>query len=189
MKNRLLLNLHLFSILALMAASCAPASVPIATTSDDFAIYRKQYNYTPERYEGNETLVKEVLLQFDSTTQKADITQQLNEFLDAPPLVVDLGLPEGLIKLDGWRIQIYRGRDRKAASEARQRSYALFPNLTPYMIYNAPRYQVRVGDFLEPYEYQQFLKAFKKEFPTALAVPDVVNIVVEKDEKIYPRDK
>lgn len=186
--NKSILNLYLFFMLALAMASCAPASVPTATTSDDFSLYRKQYSYVPERYEGNEALIKEVSLQFDSTTQKADITLQLNQFLDAPPLVVDLGLPEGLIKLDGWRIQIYRGRDRRAASEARRRSYALFPNLTPYMIYNAPRYQVRVGDFLEPYEYQQFLKAFKKEFPTALAVPDVVNIVVEKEEKTYPKD-
>ncbi len=188
MIKKYLLNLYLFFLVALAMASCAPKTIPITTTTDDFSQYRKQYSYVPEKYEGNETLVKEILLQFDSTTQKADITLKLNQFLDAQPVVVSSGLPEGLIKLDGWRIQIYRGRDRKAASEARQRSYAMFPNLTPYMIYNAPRYQVRVGDFLEPFEYQQFLKAFKKEFPTALAVPDVVNIVIEKEDKKYPKN-
>ncbi len=179
-------NFYFYCIFILTLASCGPKLIPLDTAlNEDFSTYRKQYKYQPEKYEGNDATIREIQLSFDSTTQTADITKALNRLLDAVPVIADY-VPDDL-RIEGWRIQIYRGRDRREASEARQRSYDMFPNLTPYMIYNAPRYQVRVGDFLEPYEYQPFLKAFKKEFSGALAVPDIVNVIIDKSQRESPK--
>jgi hypothetical protein len=182
-------NLYAYTLCLLILASCGPKVIPVSTAiNEDFSVYRKQYSYQPEKYEGNDASIREIQLTFDSTTQQYDITMQLNRLLEAVPLVAEIRLDDEL-RVEGWRIQIYRGRDQKEASEARQKSYTMFPNLTPYMIYNAPRYQVRVGDFLEPYEYQAFLKAFKREFPGALAIPDIVNVIIDKSDNKPKQNK
>jgi hypothetical protein len=57
------------------------------------------------------------------------------------------------------------------------------------MEYSAPTYRVRVGDFLEIYEYQPILKRLKREFPTAVAVPALIEIIVVGDDDPAPRNK
>jgi hypothetical protein len=120
----------------------------------------------------------EIMLNTDTLAQITDITNQLNNVLDYVPPVYKI--ESGLKKIEGWRVQIYRGRSREEASKARQKCYEIFPNITPYMIYSAPTYRVRVGDFLEPHEYQIVLKRLKKEFPMVVAVPDIINIIVSR---------
>ncbi len=176
MKTKLLI---LSVILTTVLVSCGKKVVP--TAEEDFSLYRNHYQFERERYEGAQAgQVIEIVLQFDSTQQNLDITQALNKILDYRAPVYTTTYTRRT--LPGYRIQIYRGRDRNEASRARQRSYELIPNANPYMIYKSPTYRVRVGDFLEPYEYKEVLKILKREFPNALPVPDLVNIVVYNEE-------
>ncbi len=173
-------KIWLFSAI-LLAASCSPKIVPNA--KEDFARYRKHYDYEREMYTGdNPDQIIEVFLEYDSTTQKFDITERLHAMLDFIPKVIKPAYESK--ELAGWRIQIYRGRSREAASRARERCYNMFQNrVTPYLSYSAPTYRVKVGDFLERYEYTEILKALRREFPDAIPVPDKVNIIVRNIPK------
>jgi hypothetical protein len=146
---------------------------------EDFSSYRPKYTFEREFLkEKGKILIIE--LSFDSLAQKTDITLALEKALDYKPVIIETFAK--IRNIEGWRIQVYRGRSREDASKARQRCYELFPNMTPYMVYSAPTYRVRLGDFLEPYEYQTVLKRLKKEFPMAVAVPDIVKVILQKRE-------
>lgn len=165
----------------ILMASCSPKIIP--STDEDFSVYRTRYKYKKETYDSSQPgQVVEIPLEFDSTAQRYDITLALNKLLDyRPPEYIPA---TALRKMEGWRIQVYRGRSREAASKARQRCYDLFSNrVTPYLYYSTPTYRVKVGDFLEPYEYEAVYKILKKEFPSALPVPDIVNIIVQNRSK------
>lgn len=147
---------------------------------EDFGKYRPKYNYQPEVAEVDmKNNVNILRLPFDSTTQKLDITFELNRMLDFIPPVYTI--KSNLKYFEGYRIQIYRGKSREEASKARQRSYEIFPNLTPYIEYSAPTYRVKVGDFLEPFEYERYYKVLRKEFQSAIVVPALVKIILVKE--------
>lgn len=187
MKNILTISIL---VVGLYLTNCTPKAIVSknnqgsSINDDDLATYRTKYEYKRESFEGK-SKIEEIILPFDSASQRYDMTLALNKSLDyvyKPAYKTDFERK----KYEGYRVQIYRGRSREEASKARQRSYELFPNLTPYFIYSAPTYRVRVGDFLEAYEYQPVLKRFKKEFPDAISVPDIVNIVI--DNRNYRND-
>lgn len=179
MRQTLLLSLFL----GLIFGQCTPKlSTTGSSSEEDFSAFRTKYQYERERYQGQAApKVMEIMLESDSNSQNQDITLALNEVLDFIPPEPEI--EEKLIKIEGWRIQVYRGNSREEASRARQKSYELFPNVTPYLFYRTPTYRVRIGDFLEPYEYKRIYKIVKKEFPNALVVPDVVNVEIIKPKE------
>lgn len=76
----------------------------------------------------------------------------------------------------GYRIQIYSGNSREDAYKARDRSYAVFPDITPNVVYTQPTFRVRIGNFINRLEAQRVYAGLKKDFPNAMVVPDRVEI-------------
>jgi hypothetical protein len=76
----------------------------------------------------------------------------------------------------GYRIQIYSGNNRDEANNARNRSYALFPEITPHIVYNQPTFRVKVGDFVDRLDAQRVYAGLVSEFPNAMVVQDKVEI-------------
>ncbi len=152
---------------------------------EDFKNYRPSfaYTFTPSTIEG--TWIERTLPPLDSTAKpRLDITNELNRIWDYVPPIVKLEKMKR--RMEGWRIQIYRGKSVEEAQKIRERSYDLFPNLTPYMEYKTPTYRVKSGDFLTENEAAPFWKRIKRTFPTALIVPDIINVIVldeDDDEK------
>ena len=174
-----------FTVLVCLAfgISHAIAQKNSSAMNDDFASYRPQYTFEREQFAGTNTgEVKRMMLPLDTTSQKRDFTAYLNKILDEIPVVATLAKIVEKKKFEGYRIQIYRGRSREEASRARNKSYEMFPNLTPYLEYRAPTYRVNVGDFLEPSEYLPYLKKFKRVFPLALPSPAIITIIVDRRE-------
>jgi hypothetical protein len=180
---------HLFTIILILSiVEISLAQKPEYRNSEDFSAYRQRFSFQRESLDPvTYPPLIEIILPFDTLAQHADITEVLNKML-AYIKPKPIGKPS-IRKFEGWRVQIYRGKSREAASKARQRSYELFPHITPYMEYSAPTYRVRVGDFLEIYEYQPILKRLKREFPTAVAVPALIEIIVVGDDDPAPRNK
>jgi hypothetical protein len=146
---------------------------------------RPEYQpYERQIYQGEIKKI-EIILPNDSTIVWQDITKELNRLLDYQPVVIEPELVKK--KEEGWRILIYRGRDRKAALAARQKSYEIFPKHRPYFVYKPPSYKVKVGDFVDASEYSPVFKRLKREFPEAVIVPDIINLVIINKEK--PRKK
>ena len=186
-KNSRLIVLTLV-VIATMLSSCAKKIITTTSDEDDLSLYRNKYLYEREVLDPKtESKYVYITLEYDSSAQHYHITKELDLLLDYRPVLVEG--PWSIKTFEGYRIQIYRGRSREEASKARQRCYDLFSNrLTPYMKYSSPTYRIRVGDFLEEYECKQYYKILKKECPTALIVPDLVNITVKHIPNNYQRE-
>ncbi len=73
-----------------------------------------------------------------------------------------------------YRIRIYSKTGNTAKKEAEseiQRFANLFPEISPYLKYEAPDFKVYVGDYRSQVEAFVALKKIKKEFPNAFTVP------------------
>ena len=83
-------------------------------------------------------------------------------------------------KTKGYRIQIYNGSDRSKASQAKVQFMKLFPGIRSYLVYNAPNFRVRIGDFRSRKEAQELYDELASYFSPRMIVPDMVTITPAK---------
>ncbi|MBP9186423.1 MAG: SPOR domain-containing protein [Bacteroidia bacterium] len=76
--------------------------------------------------------------------------------------------------IQGYRIQIFFGSDRKAANDARTKFLQLFPEVEAYLVYQQPNFKVRVGDFRNQLEAQPVYRSILTQFETVFIVPDKI---------------
>ena len=100
-----------------------------------------------------------------------DMSRQLNTILDT------IATRNRSIRYaNGYRVQIYSGTSREDANNARSRSYALFPDITPHIAYVQPNFRVRVGDFIDRLEAQRVYAGLSAEFPNSLVLAERIEI-------------
>lgn len=100
-----------------------------------------------------------------------DITQDLDK------LVAEVARKNSTIKsIPGYTIQVYSGTNREQANLARRNVYQVLPDAQPEIKYVQPNYKVQVGQFVERLEAQKTFSLIKKEFPSALIIPDRIEI-------------
>ena len=163
--------------------SCAKKAVATVTKSDTNATVKtSRYNedlsavrpkFAPVTAANKEVKIKNTNKPIPKTAEKGtlEITDKLNIVLDS------IAIHNRVIKsAPGYRVQIYVGESRDEALQARNKSYSLFPDETPYLIPTLPSYRVRVGDFMDRLEAQKVYKTLVKEFPNALVVADKIEI-------------
>ena len=177
-------QIYLWAILALgYLASCTPKYVPRTKNDLKDTLSRSlvKFEYHKETYEGKSKPL--TLFAYEDTTQTVahDVTEELDKLIDFGPEQKYTFYRKR--KFNGYRIQIYRGRNRAEAYRVRQRSYQLFPHLKPYMEYREPSYRIKVGDFVYPHEYTEVFDKLQKEFPLATIVPSVVKVTIEYNVK------
>lgn len=77
--------------------------------------------------------------------------------------------------LEGFRVQIYSGSgltSKDEASATQTRFLKMFPGERAYIIYNAPFWRVRVGDFRSRSEAMRMLQSVKPSFAGSYIVRD-----------------
>jgi SPOR domain len=83
----------------------------------------------------------------------------------------------------GYRIQVINTSDRNAAISAKTKIYQLFPELKAYLLYQSPYFRLRVGNFKDKEEAEEYRKELSKEFPnTVFLVRDIVELKLDKGE-------
>mgnify|MGYP001796031665 CR=1 FL=1 len=164
-------------------ASCTPKYVPRTKNDlkDNLSRSLVKFEYHKETYEGKSKPL--TLFAHDDTTQVVtrDVADELDKLIDFGPEQKYTFYRKQ--KFSGYRIQIYRGRNRSEAYRVRRRSYQLFPHLKPYMEYREPSYRIKVGDFVYPHEYTEVLEKLKREFPLSTVVPSIVKVTIEYNVK------
>lgn len=78
--------------------------------------------------------------------------------------------------IQGYRVQIFFGTDRKEANDARTKFLQMFPQTEAYLIYQAPYFKVRVGDYRNNLEAQPVYRSVLTEFDKVFIVPDKINL-------------
>lgn len=72
----------------------------------------------------------------------------------------------------GYTVLVYSGIDRNQAFRSRDEIASYFPEITPEMQYQEPRYLVKIGKFAYKFEAQKSFSRIKTLFPTARIVQD-----------------
>lgn len=79
--------------------------------------------------------------------------------------------------LKGYKIQIFSGNSRWEASKVKSEFISAYPKLpTPDLIYHAPNFKLRVGNYRDRFEAEKNLRLLKEKFPSAFLVKDQINI-------------
>lgn len=80
----------------------------------------------------------------------------------------------------GYRIQVISTNNRTKALEAKTKIYQRFPELKSYLMYQSPFFKLKVGNFLDRQEAEDYLQDIILLFPTGVyVVRDMVEIKPE----------
>jgi len=72
--------------------------------------------------------------------------------------------------IPGYRIQVINSSDRNVVFAAKTKVYQQFPELKPYLMYQAPNYKLKVGNFKTQEEAEEYSKQLSKLFPAGVYV-------------------
>ena len=110
------------------------------------------------------------------------VHQNTTDSLENVEVRSDLKLPARMLRVAGFRIQVYAGGNSRAS---RNEAYAIatkiksyFNDLTAYTLFQSPRWLCRVGDFRTIEEATQMLHKVKEthEFEEATIVKSMIQI-------------
>jgi hypothetical protein len=78
---------------------------------------------------------------------------------------------------------VVNSNDRKKVFAAKAKIYQLYPDLKPYLLYQAPFYKLKVGNFKTKDEAQEILQELLRDFPTGLfIVRDIIEVKPERTD-------
>lgn len=163
-----------FLVVLITASACTKKSISQkggkggkdAQYSEDLADFRPTYKVTQEESQpAAATATKTNVQPSNDVTAKVDVAME------------QIAMANKNIRFaQGYRIQIYSGNNRDEANKARNRSYALYPDITPHIVYNQPTFRVKVGDFVDRLAAQNVYAGLIAEFPNAIVIQDKVEI-------------
>ena len=70
----------------------------------------------------------------------------------------------------GFRILVVNTNDRNKALSAKSKLYQQFPDLTVYLMYQAPYYKLKAGNFKERKDADDYLPNIQRLFPAGVYV-------------------
>ncbi len=77
---------------------------------------------------------------------------------------------------NGFRIQLYVGRERKIVDDAKIFIYQTYPNINPYLTYSLPIYKLKIGDFITRTEAERLLNQLKPMYPEAIIISEKIDV-------------
>ncbi|MBS1664369.1 MAG: SPOR domain-containing protein [Bacteroidetes bacterium] len=81
--------------------------------------------------------------------------------------------------MPGFRIQVINSPDRNKVFAAKAKVYQEFPDMKPYLLYQAPNYKLKVGNFKTQEEAEEAQKQLERFFSTGLyVVRDIIEVRV-----------
>lgn len=82
--------------------------------------------------------------------------------------------------MPGFRIQVINTTDRSNAIDAKSKVYKLYPELKAYLLYQAPYFRLKVGNFKTREDAEDYLKSLARDFPnTVFIVRDIIEVKPE----------
>ena len=83
----------------------------------------------------------------------------------------------------GYRLLVINTNKRNEAIAAKSKIYTSFPELKAYLIYQSPYFKLKVGNFKERKEAEDYQKKLSKYFPKGVYIMnDTIEVKLEKDK-------
>jgi len=110
-----------------------------------------------------------------------NLLSQVNVVVDER---VDLKVKGKVSKsLPGFRIQIAFDADKDAVDDVRKKFVGLYPKTDTYLTFEAPNFNLRVGDFRTQIEAEKFREKLAGEFPISIIHKENINLPrIEQNE-------
>jgi hypothetical protein len=70
----------------------------------------------------------------------------------------------------GYRILVINTTDRARATEAKTKMYQNFPELKSYLLFQSPKFHLKVGNFRDRAEAEVYLESIKQTFPSGVYI-------------------
>ena len=87
----------------------------------------------------------------------------------------------------GYRLLVVNTSKRDEAIEAKSKVYTYFPELKSYLIYQSPYFKLKVGNFKERKDAEEYLNKLKRHFPQGVYIMnDVIEIKLEIEKETNP---
>lgn len=81
--------------------------------------------------------------------------------------------------IPGYRIQVINSSDRGSVFAAKTKVYQQFPELKLYLMYQAPNYKLKAGNFKTQEEADDYAKQLGKLFPAGVyVVRDTIEVAL-----------
>lgn len=78
--------------------------------------------------------------------------------------------------IQGYRVQLFFGSERKAAMDAKTKFLQMMPNESVYLIYQQPYFKVRVGDYRTKIEAEAVYRKLLPSFDKLFIIPDKIHL-------------
>ena|SRR5687767_5022018 len=89
----------------------------------------------------------------------------------------------------GYRLLVINTNKRDEAVEAKTKVYTFFPELKSYLIYQSPYFKLKVGNFKERKEAEDYRERLQKYFPKGVFIMnDTIEIKPEKEIETVSRN-
>jgi len=91
-------------------------------------------------------------------------------------------------KYKGYRLMVLNTNNRELAYQTRGKLSILFPQHQVYLGYQAPYYKLKMGDFLEKTDAEDFKRQLSGIIKQGLfIVPDAINLKPEEEERLLEK--
>ncbi|SRR5579871_15187 len=79
--------------------------------------------------------------------------------------------------IPGFRIQVITSNDRNKVFAVKSTVYSQYPELQPYIMYQAPNYKLKLGNFRTQEEAQPYFDKLIKLYPTGVyIIHDIIEL-------------
>lgn len=79
-------------------------------------------------------------------------------------------------QLMGYRVQLFFDSDKQLVDEARSKFINQFPKVDTYIVFTAPNFVLKVGDFRTLLEAERVRETLLREFPTSFVIKELINL-------------
>ena len=89
----------------------------------------------------------------------------------------------------GYRLLVINTNNREEAAAAKTKVYTYFPELKSYLLYQAPFFKLKVGNFKEKKEAEDYQQRLQKYFPKGVFIMnDTIEIKLDKEAETVSRN-
>ena len=85
----------------------------------------------------------------------------------------------------GYRLLVINTNNRDEAVDAKTKVYTFFPELKSYLIYQSPYFKLKVGNFKDRKEAEEYRERLQKYFPRGVFIRnDTIELKLDKDKEV-----
>jgi len=123
--------------------------------------------------------------QTDTGGIKVAVDPRVDELIRKQIAINEATTLEARRHVQGFRIQVINTPDRNKVNAAKIKIYQEFPDWKPYLLYQAPNYKLRVGDFKTEEEANEAMQQLSKLFHSGLyVIRDIIEIKLSDVQKM-----